>query len=412
MTLADIARVLWSRKWFIFAVSLFFGVAAAIIVTMVPPVFEARAALLVHRSPQQDMAAQFSLFPRQTASQVNILQGILESRTALAEVAESMGYSSAEDVEYRVIVDPQTNQVVVASQNTDSQIALSEVQAALDALAQIRRNVDLSQVQYEVKELERALEEKTAELRIAEDDLLELQKSHETMVNPQEPGTLTDYYVNYRELQSQLDGVREELRTTRRLLADGASDPSISLAVPGIDRLTEALYHAEIEFSAVKARFQEGTPEYREAESRVDTARANLQQAVASYARGVERNVDPKLLQLTAQERALAAQVEVAMRLWEAAPGEALELQRSFRQVTGLQMVVDQLQAEYQSARVRASVAEQQWSVLDQPYLLDRPVNKRLGLTTALGFIIGLILASTVIVIGAGAAPLGEDESE
>lgn len=411
MTLADIYRVLWSKKWLIAAFAFFCAVAAAIIVSVLPPVFEARAALLVHRSPQQDLSAQISLFPRQTASQVNILQGILLSRTALDSVASQMGYASAEDVDYRVTVDPQTNQVTIASQNVDSSAALKEVEAALDALALIRREVDISQTQYEVEELRRTLEEKVIELQIAEDELLAVQESHETMVNPQDPGTLTEYYTNYRELQSQLDGVREQLRITRQLLADGASDPNIAIAVPGIERLTEALYQAEVELSAARSRFQPDTPEVREAESRVATAEANLQQAIDAYARGIRANVDPVLLQLTAQERALAAQVEVALRLWETAPGEALELQRVFREVSGLRAVVDRLEAEYQGARVRASVAEQQWSVLDQPYLLDRPVNKRLGLTSALGFGLGLLLMSVIVVIRSSASTLDEQEA-
>jgi xanthine dehydrogenase YagR molybdenum-binding subunit len=73
---------------------------------------------------------------------------------------------------------------------------------------------------------------------------------------------------------------------------------------------------------------------------------------------------------------------------------EAAEYVRLYREVQGAGEIVQTLRENFERARTEAQVDKVRWSVLDQPYLEDKPNNKNYVRNVAVGAIAGIFIGS------------------
>lgn len=372
-------------------------VAAAVYTFLVPSIYEARTALLLPMSDASDKSIPF--LPVGGPDPLAVLKGVLESRTATDAMSIRVGIDRKK-VERMLKINPDTaiNQLIVTAHDQDRDLALRLTQAAVKTLDELNKKMGFSLASRQADILHQEVVRRRADLKAAEDALPALQRRLKTAPDPTAPDVGQSYVRRVQTLTYQLDDVRKQIDTAHGLAREKAR-PAIELptGLPEIQALRDKLNGAEYDLRVGEAKFAKGSPQLDELRIRFEKAQGLVRQEVLKRAQAIQSNVDVNMVNLQAKEILLAWELDYARTQASRAPNEAIDLQRAIRDIkekdTVLQRVVDQ----FEKSQIEADVARVRWSVLETPFLQEKPVNKsyavNVGAAAVIGLIIGMMLA-------------------
>ena len=359
------------------------------------PVWQARSTLLLVVPDASRNPLALSLGVTQT-SPLGVLQGVVKSRSSLDYIGERTGIGR-EDLErwLDVSADPAANQLSIGASNKDKAVAIKMVQTSIDGLTELNRDVGFSTAQKQVKYLEGAIRSREKELDAKQKALVAFQKTLSVPIDPTKPETAGAPLQQLRQAEFQLGSIKKTLAVVRAATAASARDlPKVPTNIPSINSWRQTLLRQEYELKNLQIVLGPGAPDVVYKKQQIENTRRALQKETQQYLQSVASNVDPRLAELESQRLVLEDQIARLKPLVAKAPKEAVELARLYREVTGAAEVLQTLREGYERARTEAQVDKVRWSVLDPPYLEDKPNNKNYARNGALGAFIGFAIGS------------------
>jgi uncharacterized protein involved in exopolysaccharide biosynthesis len=384
-----------ARNWRVVAAwALILAVGVAAYTFVVPARWAARAALLlpIPEAGVQGDVAGFAFMPG-GAQPASMLRAVIESRTAIAEVAEATQLTPRQvRAMLSVEEDLQRSLLMIAAESNDKRQALTAVRTAVASLQRIEREVGFSIASKQATILEGAVATKRRELAAAEERLLAYQKRMTTIPDDGEGQSVAGYVERLQELDLELESVKKELEVQKRLAAGRLPEPELPTGLPQLDRWRERLRDAEFKLDLERTRFRDDAPTVRALAREVEVARGALEKEVAAFVRSMHETINDKTAELEARRLVLELQVQTARELAARAPGEAVEFRRHLRAVNNAAETYRRVLTDFEIARTQAEASRVRWTVLDGPYVEDRPVNKSFARNTAFGLILGLVI--------------------
>lgn len=409
--LRELVRTLWRHRWVIGGVTVVAAlIAAAVSVFVLPPVYEARALLLVTRPQVQTVDPNNSTFFR--TEELNIAATLnldlpAESVVALArsplvrdEVAQRTGLPkerlrkalyaqsvrNTNLVELRVrFGDPLEAQRIAAAW-TEVVVARSSMLFSTRATASYTLFAQqLNTALDRLRAAEQALRHFNATSRISE-----LQARLGKLVDQ-----LASYESRHNDLTVSLARAEQELESIEAQIQREPKTLTLSKSIATDPFLHEAMATASgrsfLELSRLKLRTEEQNPVY----NALNQARANAAvavQALRAEKLGVERAMQ-EIRQEIAQIRAdLANQVLTQTRL--------------VREAENARKVYGVLFQRREEARITATTQSGTVQVALPASLPDEPVSPRPALNTVLAVVLGFLLSTFgVLIRSAWAAP-------
>lgn len=393
---SDTIKVLF-RSWR--TVLVFAGAATALagfVTWVVPPIYEARFLVLFPRA-QNSAGGNIIQLAASSSSDVQYLGGVVKShemRTLIAEKADV----KVKDVENILDVneEPERRQLEIAIRSGKSQLALDAVTSVLNRLRKLDEQLLFSLSDRISGDLAKEVEKTKRNLDSAQSRLADFQKTAKTVPGSKEDYSGSEYLVQAEGARIDHEAARRRLqaRITQQAKVGQALDLNLPTGDPQITDWRKSLLDARIKLDAARARYQPGTPQVKEAEDTLAFTQNAIKAEVQSRVVSVERGIDDETGRLFAAELTTRWLAEEAASKAKAAPEEAKQYRELLSDVRVAQNSYESSLANFRQESIRNKVEKLQWSVLDEPYLVEIPVNKKFGLNMAAGLVVGGFLGS------------------
>jgi uncharacterized protein involved in exopolysaccharide biosynthesis len=389
----DAGKAVWKR---IAATSGGFAVLAVIYHFVAAPVYVGKASVILEVDPV-DAVTMFR-FGAEAPSALDIIEGVIKSnpvqqsvRDATQDLTPDKKRMSEGDLSTLLTTTKEykRNQVVLTVRNKDQKLILGVLESAILALKTRDKELNYSTAGKKAEYLVEAISDKENELDQAQADLSAYLTAMKAPSDPTEPGDVAIKLQAYKDfLETQLEAAKSQAKAA----AEGALDmPTASSASfywrTKINDLKFQLRAAEVTFGPAK-------PEVVKLQGQIAEAEKMAKEEVGKEIESLDQNLSTKVQDLELRRRTLIYQVAQAKVAAEAAPGEAVEIQRLYREVRTLEEVLVTLKRNYEARRVDAQIEKVRWDVLEDPYIKERPANKRPLFYTALAILLGAIFGT------------------
>ncbi len=400
ITIDDLLKVL-GRFWkSIFAFTILAGVIAFTWVIVIPTKYRATTSLLVlapNLSSASSAAAQLAVLNASAATPLRTIKGVVMSDRETQAIMDKFGIDWREFEHCFVVVDEsQSNQLTISYDSTDKEKNLAILQYSIEKLKELDKEFNFTVGSRQAASLKDEVAKKETEVKKAEDNLLELQKTLKTVSDPTDPKTIAAYLEKYQKLELELGGVQAQIRILRNQASTAATNSSIPSSIPPAKTWQAKLSDIEYKLRVARTTMADQNPEVVRLKRQEQQTREQFQREVQKYLQSVNKNLDPTLAELESKRMLLEYQTEQARQLAKVAPEEGLKLARQVAEVLTLRKVLTALRAQYEQAKIESEVDRVRWSVLDPPHTEHKPLNKRYALVAAITMVITFILALMV----------------
>ncbi len=415
MTLDNLLRIFLAR-WRTIAISIGIAVLAAAIVTaLLPRTYTASTDLIIDIKDQDPITGQMMQPNRVLASYVGTQAVIIQSPTVARKVINELKLTSnptlANQLHFKDDEASRQNAImsfldrglsVTPAQNSSVfSIAFSARDPALAALlantfAQVYMKTNLELRIEPAKQINQWYDEQLASLRETlvdkQNALASYQDEHDIIASSDR---LDLESTKLSELSSMLiaaQGERLNNTSINDQLASGIRGgiPAQAWENPQVQRLTGELAQAQAKLSDLAGKVGENHPQYRQAQSDVDSVKAQLQQVIRSVSGSLKSSLELSLTreeQLTAE---LAAQKE-----------RVLQLSRTRNELNLLKQEVDNAQTTYDQAlgrstktKLESRIAQTDIALLNPAEVPGRPSSPKPSMNLVLALIAGLLFGT------------------
>lgn len=380
------------------------GAGIAIVYTLiVPPIYEARAAIVLPLPDEQPEALAgggASLLSKQ--SPLSIYLGIFQSYSVRSKVAKNAGMS-LKDIDKKLFCtsDENANQLIISAQSKSTKEALNVVNLALAAGTNVLASASFSKAERQERALETEVKSKRKELEDAESALNRFQKSSKTIANLGDAFAGTAVYSELAQIEIELGSVKQEIDAAKQLAMRVAlGDPirqNAQAAQTERERLREQLAQKQVELNFAKVTGGSENPNVIRLSEEVKILEDALSASGREEASAVSENRTPELARMEVKRKSLEWKRDQLLKRANLAGDEAIALLKLLRTQQLARAGYETLYARYEQARTNAGVERVRWSVIDAPYLDTEPTNKRPARSGAVGFIIGALGAVALV---------------
>jgi uncharacterized protein involved in exopolysaccharide biosynthesis len=123
------------------------------------------------------------------------------------------------------------------------------------------------------------------------------------------------------------------------------------------------------------------------------------QDEISKYVSGLKGGLNSELATLEAQRTVITWSKAFVKELVDAAPQEAVEFFKRYRNVQTLATVVTTLRGKYEEVKIDSEVDKVLWTVLDSPKTQKEPINKKYPKMAAIWFVLGLFGGSLLTLL-------------
>lgn len=375
------------------------GGGGALFVLLSPPIYRAQMNLLTVTESEAAAASMASAILPGAPDPQLILKGVVLSNSSLTAISKATGIEKR-DLEEGLILetDGPRAQVAISWEDRDDKLAIKVIEAARVALEELQKKVAFTSASQEARNLESAIKQKDEELAKAEASLAAYQRTMKAPVAANDLSSLALYFRQKNELETQLGTVRRQLDQAKQRANITAEQAELPNAVPTAQAWRNKLAETEHQLRVLQITKGPLDPDVVRLKKEVAETRSRLEREVKEYLMSVREGIDSSVAAYQAQIVVLEWQIARVEEIYKDAPEEVIELTRRAREVETLGSVLQQLRLQFERARVRSEVDRVRWSVLDDPYLLDRPTNKRYGRTGGLVALVVTLLVALRIV--------------
>ncbi len=360
-----------------------------------PAEWRASATLLLPRDDQAASGLAASAIPGLSQDPIRTISGVLESRRALDGVmAETK--QEREDLDYVVKTDPATGQIAISWIHRDKELAVKVVESLIAQLRAIEAEVGFTVADREAANLEAALRSRQDAVLGIEARLLEFAETSTTAPDSEKPLSSLAYVRQLNELQIELASLEQQLLTTSQNKARAASQGGdlpndVSDDVAKWRRQLDDDKHA---LELLKISLADTAPEVQAAAKKVKATQEELDRQVAKAVRANQEGIDSEHRNLLSRKASVEAKIKELEPLVAVAPQEGVAYQRLLSEYQQAGSTLEQARQRYEAARLRSEAMRVRWTMLDEPYIEEKPTNKSLT-TAGLQFgALGLVLAA------------------
>jgi len=453
LSFADIMRVL-RRQWAMIAVIVFVAAAVAVVYTwfFIPQTWSAACTILFE--PQLTTSALppelAGLLPMSGGRSSDTYSAVLQSRSIRQRVVDRLDLveefelqDEPEDAEeilqgmYNVVTKravadlmiinsyaaaPPRRRGTQTERDHAAQLAAGIANALVEELGQFLESADYMRANQRTEFLEEQAKQAEAAMLVAQDALVQYAVAHGLISPDSQVGeavrAASTLQGRVAELRMQVDGAREredealaQLSSQERLVVSGISEQR-NPAIDEIQTRIRELQRQIAQMMEVEGK-SERHPDVERARVELDSARQQLQDAMADEMRVAREDLGPSPAYNTAltaaldaqlQRASLEAQLSSALTARQEAIGELQTLPSSAAQYTYLEgqlelrtSVYEQIAKQYETSRVSAASAMPKFTVLDAAVPPRRPngpsARQNAMLALMAGLALGVILA-------------------
>ncbi len=419
----SIPRILWDHFWLVLSITMAILILGLGITFMAKPVWQASATIVFpSKIPSilgpNGMTEQSSLAASLTGgpTPLKVYKGFLESERTLKLVSEEVGMRRKEVFLSRQILDQSMeSSLTISARSLIPDQAKEIVAAHLKALAAINTEINEPFYLDDAKVLGKKLTEQRSKVDQIEKQLLSFQQSAVTAPSVAASGTGRDSAISpnpsrWQELQRQLEiniqKVNANIKAVRRQVRLSGKSGDLPSNLPPVRKWRDRLVELEYELKIKELSFGPEAPEIIQLKDSVYETRRNLEDEIAAYSGAIDSGAldptasDSSLAGLVTERFGLEAQLQAVQKLARLAPSESISLTRLTRELAMQSSILQQVQAQFELAKIQEMRNPNRWQVLDEPEVAEEPVNKSFGKAGVLfgmaGLIVGLIAAMIV----------------
>ncbi len=411
-----IVTLAWEYKWLVGGIASAVVLAGVTYTIVSEPIWEAEATIVFpSRAPSilgnagmaeaSGLAATLSGGP----TPIKVYKGFLESQRTLDLVAEATGMIRKDVFRARSIVDQSMeSSITISAQDKNSDLARKIVAEHLAALEKINAEVSDPLYADDSKVLGGKLKEQQTKVLALENAMLKFQQQAVTAPGVAPSGANKEaltaaspakWQQLQRDLEIQIQKVNAGIRAIRTQIQQVTGKAAIMPSnLPPVRRWRDRLVELQYELKIKELTFGPSSPEVLLLKGSVEETNKSLKKELAAYSGAIssgalDPTADPESLSgLVAERFALEAQLDAVKRLAALAPSESMTMARLTRELTTQTAILQQLQAQYELARIQELRNPNRWQVLDEPRVAEEAVNKSLAKSGLIAGMLGLIL--------------------
>lgn len=358
------------------------------------PIYRASATIFIPLDKQGEGMMGLSL-GLTAITPVDILMGILRSERVQAPVREATKLRQ-KDLDDLLIISPELprSQVRLSVTWADEKLSMQILNETLNAFKAANREVGFSTAEIQAKYLRESIDKRKSELEAAQDALLNYVKQMKAPGDPTSPDAAGLQFRKLQDLQFQLGTVENQLSEAKQK-AEAQARASIDLPTGSATSLfwRNKVKEIELEKRVAEQTYGPEAPQMKQIESRLREARALAREEASKEATAISENLTTQIAELESRRKVLVWQVAEARLVAESVPAETAELQRLYRDLRVREETYLELMKRFETSNVEAEVERVRWTILDEPYLSDEPVNKRPVRNTGIGMATGLVVS-------------------
>ncbi|MBA4291728.1 hypothetical protein C0431_02035 [bacterium] len=393
----DVAELLSSRFWnwkSALGGAVLFGVVGLGVHFIAPPKYRAEMTLVFPASAKAELSVLTGAIDGSDVSGISYVAGLLSTRSALEAIGE-VAKMKPLDVRKAMTVeaDPISRQLRVGFVGDSVDQALASLRRAESFVDTANSQVSTGASANRMVGLIKRMEEKGKEVDDLESQLLDALETSDTVPTKEDEYTGGTYLAQLQRVQFELSSVKEEIAEVQKSASRIGSASSVGLPT-GLEEekvWREKLAEAQVEFDAAKAKYQPGTSQYREAKEKLDDAQKNLRTRITNYVKSVQSGANAETADLLGRKVVLEFQADDLRKKAIAAPEEASRFRELLNKIELERKAYMLIREQFDSEQLKVSTAVPDWVAIDDPYILDKPVNKSLLTNVAIpGFAGGL----------------------
>ncbi len=377
-----------------------FGGIGLLVHLVAPPIHRAEMTL-VFPEAQTETTPLSSVLGGMNENAIGYVAGLLATQSAQRKIGEGIDLKPGE-VRDALTIEPDltARQLRVGFQHGNARHALTALESAVDFVSNADNQVTVGASSARLRGIRDRLAKKQELIDGYQAELLESLETAETIPTQQDQYTGGGYLKELQDVQFQLASVKEKIKAARGAAGrlEGASQQGLPTGLEMETAWKEKLIEAQLRFDQARAKYQPESPQYKEAEQALNDVKSGLQQGITDYARSVEEGLNMDMAQLLAQELVLEFQSEMLRKKALAAPAEATKFRELIAKIDLEGEALRIIRQEEEKEELRISTAVPDWILVDEPYLLPKPVNKSLmlnvGVPTLAGLFVGLIFGA------------------
>ena len=455
INLLDYIDTLIRRKWTIISVTAAVLLIAGIVLAVMPRTYEGEVVLLFPEQVTDGLSSQLAQLARLPLlgnlpglSGRNVYLTVLRSRTISENVCKRLGLDGYgleyEDLQDNLILEtPKEGGLLLTCDVPTSwlrgHVPRRELKQRTAELAARTANTYISELRtfdqmntlFMGKKHRLYVEEQVvrskAELAEAEARLQKFQEEHPTLIPPDESSAYAEQALGIAATQTETDvalreaeGQLARARTTWNAGAPRDISPEAVVGSPGIAALRAQVAELEVKRATRLENFTESHPDVvsltQEIEKTYDEIRSEVARVVSGKAGSTSAAHQELLKQLVvlevsydglvARRTALGGAMSNIERRLSDLPTKEIQYARLLRDLKVAETVYTTLLAEHAKARVAEGRDTDNFIVLDDAIVPEKPAKPRVKLTLAAALVLGLMFG--ILAATAQGVPLGK----
>lgn len=378
-----------------------FGAIGLAVHLFAPPIYRAEMTLVFPEAKSAEMTPLSNVLGGMNENAIGFVAGLLSTQSAQQRIGKEVELTPVE-VRKSMSIEPDlpARQLRVGFNNPDSKNALTALQVAAEFIRTTNSDVTVGASSARLTGIRERLAKKQELIDQYQVELLDALENSETVPTQQDQYTGGGYLKELQDVQFQLASVKQKIKAAQGAAGrlEGASAQGLPTGLEMETAWKEKLIEAQLRFDNARAKYQPTSPQYQEAEQMLRDVKQGLQQGIADYARSVQEGLNKDMAQLLAQQLVLEFQSENLRKKALAAPTEATRFRELLAKIDVEQDALKIIRQEEEKEELRISTAVPEWIMVDEPYLVAKPVNKSLllniGVPTFAGLFVGLIFGA------------------
>ncbi len=342
-------------------------------------------------------ASAFSGLSPTAPDPLQVLEGVLVSKSSIDQIIKKTHYDRLTvEKGFKTERKQKAAQLSFSWEDKDPKVAKMVVQTGLDNLQLLQHSMGFTTAELQAQFLEASVHDNEVKLADDESALASYEKHMSAPINPTDPTSAGTYLMQRKNLQIALKGIDAQLKALRAQAKLGATQPDLPTAVPTVGKIREGLITLQTQLQTALTQFGPDSPTVIKLQREIsdDTRSAIDAGEISKYLVTVDKNLEPNVALLEGNKLEKIVELQTVNDLAEKAPDEAVELARLAREVTIRGTIYTDLRTKWEEAKVAAHVDRVKWSVLEEPYVEDKPTNKHYLRTPVLTAILGLVLGA------------------
>jgi uncharacterized protein involved in exopolysaccharide biosynthesis len=372
-----------------------FGVLAALYVFFSAPVYRAHAKIFLPiDATVTAMQVPVLGVMEDAATPLSLVAGVMKSESFFRKVSAASG-QSYRDVMDDLTVEPAsaTNQIAVKYPSKDKDTAMKVVAESLKVLRAMNADLGQRAAQQKASTLAPTIEARQRELDTIGTKVAKALEELKVPVNIEDPTKTLALLDAIKDARLELTAVvarRDAIQDQAQASARGSLDLPAQLGISPETRARITAARLELDKARLARGDEDPTVVTLKEELRLaeEAGRKESNDRLEAVSSGLDRSVSD----LEATRISLEKRLSEVEKLWAGAPQKAITLSTLRSEFTVMGLIISDLRRRYEQAQAEALTEQVPWVVLDEPFIEDRPINKRFTSTIAIWFIAGSLL--------------------